>query len=108
MRVEAPRLLAREGIGAAAGTLFLQSAPDDLLVAQALLGTRADGSRGLARLALPLQSATGGMSDRIGDVVAGEGGTLFAVTNNGLVDGVAGTASDVVVRLRPLPASPGR
>jgi len=108
MRAEAPRLLAREGIGAAAGTLLLQPAPDDLLVAQALLGTRADGSRGLARLALPLQSATGGMSDRIGDVVAGDGGMLFAVTNNGHVDGVAGAASDVVLRLRPLPASSGR
>jgi hypothetical protein len=102
MRADAPRLLAREGTGATAGTLFLQSAPDDLLVAQALLGTRADGSKGLARLALPLQ-ATGGLTDRVGDVVAGDGGTLFAVTNNGLVGGVAGSASDVVVRLTPAP-----
>jgi len=103
MRADGPRLLAREGTGAAAGTLFLQSAPDDLLVAQALLGTRADGSRGVARLALPLQAPAGGLADRVGDVVAGEGGTLFAVTANGLVNGVAGAASDVVVRLKPLP-----
>ena len=103
MRADAPRLLAREGTGATAGTLFLQTAPDDMLVAQALLATRADGSKGLARLALPLQ-ATGGLTDRVGDVVAGEGGTLFAVTSNGLVGGAAGAASDVVVRLKPVPA----
>jgi len=96
MRAEAPRLRVSEGTGAAAGTLLLQSAPDDLLVARALVATRADGSRGLARLALPMQSRQdGGMSDRVGDVVAGEGGTLFAVTSNGL------GASDVVVRLTP-------
>jgi hypothetical protein len=103
MRADAPRLLAREGTGATAGTLLLQTAPDDMLVAQALLATRADGSKGLARLALPLQ-ATGGLTDRVGDVVAGEGGTLFAVTSNGLVGGAAGAASDVVVRLKPVPA----
>ena len=69
MRAEAPRLRVSEGMGAAAGTLFLQSAPDDLLVARALVGTRPDGSRGLARLALPMQSRQdGGMTDRVGDV----------------------------------------
>jgi glucose/arabinose dehydrogenase len=101
MGAQAPRLLAREGVGSEAGTLFVQSAPDDLLVAQALLGTRADGSKGLARLALPLQSTAGALSDRVGDVVTGVDGTLFAVTNNGLVDGGASAASDVVVRLTP-------
>jgi glucose/arabinose dehydrogenase len=111
MRANTPRLRVREGEGAAAGTLLLESgsAPDEMLVAQTLLGTRADGSRGLARMALPLQSATGGMSDRVGDVVAGDGGTLFVVTSNGLLGGdVAATASDVIVRLRPLQAPPAR
>jgi hypothetical protein len=106
MRAEAPRLRVREGIGSAAGTLLLQSAPDDLVVA--LGGTRADALKGIARLALPAQTASG-LSDRIGDVVVGDGGTLFAVTNNGLgAGGVGGVASDVVVRLRPLPAPPAR
>ena len=104
MSAEAPRLRVREGIGAAAGTLFLQSAPDDLLVARALIGTRTDGSKGLARLALPLQRAQkDGMPNRIGDLVAGNGGTLFVVTSNGLGDGkLENVASGVVVRLRPL------
>jgi glucose/arabinose dehydrogenase len=100
MRADAPRLLAREGTGAAAGTLLLQFAPDNMLVAQALQSTRTDGSNGVARLALPVQDGNGGMADRVGDVVAGDGGTLFVVTNNGLLD------RDVVVRLRPLPPSP--
>ena len=96
-----------EGLGTAAGTLFLQSAPDNLLVAQALVATRADGSKGLARMALPVQKA-GGMSDRIGDVVAGEGGMLFVATNNAVPGMDAGVASDVVVRLKPVPAAAGR
>jgi hypothetical protein len=107
MSAEPARLRISEGLGTAAGTLFLQPAPDNLLVAQALVGTRADGSKGLARLALPVQKA-GGMSDRIGDVVAGDGGTLFAVTSNALPGVDAGAASDVVVRLRPVPAADGR
>jgi hypothetical protein len=102
MGVEAPRLRVREGAGAAAGTLLLQSAPDDLLVAKALAGTRPDGSRGLARLALPWQSAAGGTSDRVGDVVADDAGTLFVVTNDGLGSG------DVVVRLKPVSSPPAR
>lgn len=105
MGAQAPRLLAREAVGTEGGTLLLQSASDDRRVAQALLGTRADGSKGLARLALPLQSTAGVLSDRVGDVVAGDGGTLFAVTNNGLADGAAGAATDVVVRLTPAPTS---
>jgi len=92
MRAEAPAIRAREGAGSAAGTLLVESAPNDLLV---------------ARLALPVQTVDG-FSDRVGDIVAGEGGTLFVVTNNGLVNGVAGSASDVVVRLTPVPASPAR
>lgn len=99
------RLRLREGTGAAAGTLLHQSAPDDLLVAQALVGTRADGSRGLARLALPAQ-ADSGWSDRIGDIVAGDGGTLFAATHN--AGGVSDAGSDVVVRLRPVPKAAAR
>jgi hypothetical protein len=108
MRVQTPALRAYEGTGPAEGTLLVQSAPDDLLVAQAILGIRADGSKGLARLALPAQTVDAGTADRVGDIVAGEGGTLFVVTNNGLVDGAPGTASDVVVRLKPVPSSTAR
>jgi hypothetical protein len=105
MRAQAPALRIREAGDATGGRLLLQSAPDDLLVAQALLATRADGSKGLARLALPLQAADGGMADSVGDVVAGEGGTLFVATSNGLSGaGIASDASDVVVRLTPVPA----
>jgi glucose/arabinose dehydrogenase len=107
MSAEAPQLRVREGSGTAAGTLLLQSAPDDLLVAQALLGTRADGLKGLARLALPVQATgqDGGISDRVGDVVAGESGTLFVATSNGLVGGDSAAAADVVVRLTPVRAA---
>lgn len=107
MRAQTPALRALEGTGSTAGTLLLQSAPDDLLVAQAVLGIRADGSKGIVRLALPFQTLDAGMPDRVGDVVAGDGGTLFVVTNNGLVDGAAGT-SDVVIRLTPVKASAAR
>ena len=107
MSTEPARLLVREGMGAAAGALLLQSAPDARLVAQALVGTRADGSKGMARLALPVQAAgrSGGLSDRIGDVVAGDGGTLFVVTSNNLPGVEAAAASNVVVRLRPVGVS---
>ena len=105
MSAQAPRLLAREGTGAAAGTLRVQSALHDLPVAQALLGTRADGSKGLARLALPVWNAGAEMADRVGDIVAGDGGTLFVATSNGLVGGSPGFANDVVVRLRPVATS---
>ena len=105
MRAEAPLLRVREGIGAAVGTLLARFAPDDLRLAHALLGTRGDGSKGLARLALPIQSADGGMSDLVGDIVAGDGGTLFVATSN-ILPGSAGAASDVVVRLRPLAGRP--
>jgi hypothetical protein len=107
MATQAPRLLAREGVGSEAGTLFVQSAPDELLVAQALLGTRLDGSKGLARLALPLQATTGPVADRVGDVVTAADGTVFAVTNNGLREGAA-AASDVVVRLTPTASTTAR
>ena len=106
MRAEPASLRVREGIGASAGTLLLQSAPGDLLVA--LGGTRADALKGIARLAMPVR-AGGGSSDRVGDVVVGDGGTLFVATSNGLPANTAvGAASDVVVRLRPVPASSGR
>jgi hypothetical protein len=106
MRAEAaPSLRVREGIGSAAGTLLLQSAPGALLAT--LGGTRADALKGIARLALPAQSGSG-LSDRIGDVVVGDGGTLFAVTHNVLPGADAGAASDVVLRLRPVPASSAR
>jgi glucose/arabinose dehydrogenase len=95
----AAKLRVREGTGAAGATLFMQSAPDNLLVAQALVASRADGSKGMARLALPVQ-ADGGLYDRIGDVVAGNGGTLFVTTNNAVAGVMAGTG-DVVMRLRP-------
>jgi hypothetical protein len=98
MGTRTARLRIREGTGSAAGTLLHQSAPDDLLVAQALLGARADGSRGIARLGLPAQ-ADDGLSDRIGDVVAGDGRTLFAATQNGDPGGASDAGSDVVVRL---------
>jgi hypothetical protein len=101
MRAQAPALRAREVAGIAGETLSLQSAPDDLLVTQALLATRADGSKGLARLALPVRAADGTLADSVGDVVAGEAGTLFVATSNGLVTGLA---SDVVVRLTPVQA----
>jgi len=101
------RLRVWEGTGTAAGTLLHHSTADDLLVAQALVSARADGSKGVARLALPAQ-ADDGLSARIGDLVAGDAGTLFAVTSNGVVDGAAGTASDVVVRLKPVPSSAAR
>ena len=105
MGAGAAKLLIREGTGDAAGTLLYHSAPDDLLVAQALVGTRADGSKGIARLALPAQADTG-FSDRIGDVVAGDGGMLFAATHNANPGDVSGAGSDVVVRLRPVQAPP--
>jgi glucose/arabinose dehydrogenase len=105
MSAHTPRLLGREGVGAAAGTLLVHSAPDDLVLAQTLLRPRADGSKGLARLALPLWNLDAGMSDRVGDVVAGDGGTLFVATSNGLVGGAPGMANDVVVRLKPVAAS---
>jgi hypothetical protein len=60
----------------------------------------------MARLALPVQ-ADGGLYDRIGDVVAGNGGTLFVTTNNA-VPGVMAGAGDVVMRLRPLPSTASR
>jgi DMSO/TMAO reductase YedYZ molybdopterin-dependent catalytic subunit len=104
MGTRTARLRIREGTGTAAGTLLHHSAPDDLLVAQALLGARADGSRGIARLALPAQ-ADDGLSDRIGDVVAGDGGTLFAATNNVDPGGASDAGRDVVVRLRPVPTA---
>jgi glucose/arabinose dehydrogenase len=107
MGAGAAKLLIREGTGPTAGTLLYHSAPDDLLVAQALVGVRADGSRGLARLALPAQADTG-FSDRIGDLVAGDGGTLFAATNNANPGDVSDAGSDVVVRLRPVQATAAR
>ena len=94
----------REGIGTSAGTLFLQPTPDDALVARALVSTRADGSKGVARLAMPVQTARE-IGDRIVDVVAGDGGTLFVATSNAL-PGSTGAASDVVVRLRPVARRP--
>jgi hypothetical protein len=103
MRAEPTGLRVREGVGSAAGTLLLQSAPSDLLAA--LGGTRAEALKGIARLALPVQ-ADGKSPDRIGDVVAGDGGTLFVAMNNGLLaGGAAGADSDVVVRLRPVPTA---
>jgi len=101
------RLRIREGAGASAGTLLVQPAPDELLAARAFVGTRADGSKGMARLAFPLQR-TDRISDRLGDVVAGNGGTLFVTTSNGLVGGAPGGADDVVVRLTPAPAQTTR
>ena len=105
MSVEAAPIRVREGTGAAAGTLLLQSAPDDLLVARAFVGTRSDGSGGMARLTLPLQAAER-MSDRIGDVVAGANGTLFVTTSNAVDPN--STSADVVVRLTPVPAQTAR
>jgi hypothetical protein len=93
LSAQAPKLLAREGTGAAAGTLLVQPTRDDLLAAHALSG---------ARLALPARNWVDGMADRVSDVVAGDRGTLFVATSNGLVDGIA---SDVVVRLKPVPAT---
>jgi hypothetical protein len=100
---QAPRLLAREGTGVAARTLLVRPEPDGLAAAREVLGARADGTKGIARLALPARNWVDGMSDRVGDVVAGEGGTLFVATSNGLIDG----AADVVVRLKPVPATAG-
>ena len=105
MRAEPAPIRVREGVGASAGTLLLQSAPDDLLVARALVGTRSDGSGGMARLTLPVQSAER-MSDRIGDVVAGANGTLFVTTSNAVEPNSA--AIDAVVRLTPVPAQTAR
>jgi hypothetical protein len=99
LSAQAPRLLAREGTGAAAGTLLVQPTPDDVLAARAISA---------ARLALPARSWGDGMADRVGDVVAGEGGTLFVATSNGVVDRAAGLAADVVVRLKPVPAAAAR
>jgi hypothetical protein len=104
---QAPTLIASEGIGVAAGTLLVQPEPDGLALARELLGARSDGTKGLARLALPARNVADGMSDRVGDIVAGEGGMLFVATSNGLVDGAPGVANDVVVRLRPVPATAG-
>ncbi len=101
------RLRAREGAGASAGTLLVQAAPEELVAARAFVGTRADGSKGLARLAFPLQAANR-ISDRLGDVVAGNGGTLFLTTSNGLVGGAPGGADDVVIRLTPVQAQTAR
>jgi len=107
MGTSTARLRFREGTGPAAGTLLHHAAPDDLLVAQALLGARADGSRGIARLALPAQ-ADDGVSDRISDVVAGDDGTLFAATHNVASGAASDAGSDVVVRLRPVAATAAR
>jgi hypothetical protein len=103
---EPARLRVREGGDGAASTLLLQSAADNRLVAQALVTSRGDGSRGLARLALPAQGERGTL-DRIGDVVAGDGGTLFLATQNAPA-GAENTAIDVVVRLRPTPPATAR
>ena len=55
----------------------------------------------VARLALPAQTDAG-MLDRIGDVVSGAGGTLFAATVNAVSDPGPGAGRDVVVRLTPV------
>ena len=107
MSADSVRLRVREGAGASAGTLLVQPAPDELLAARAFVGTRADGSKGIARLALPVQAATR-ISDRLGDVVAGNGGTLFVTTSNGLAAGARGGADDVVIRLTPVRALTAR
>jgi hypothetical protein len=93
MGAEPVRLRMREGAGASAGTLLVRPAPEELRAARAF---------GTARLAFPVQAADR-ISDRLGDVVAGNGGTLFVTTSNGFADGALGGA-DVVVRLTPVPA----
>ena len=104
MSADSARIRMREGAGESAGTLLVALAPDELRTARAFVGTRPDGSNGIARLALPVQAA-GRMSDRLGDVVVGHGGTLFVATSNGLQPGVA---SDVVMRLTPVLSAAAR
>jgi glucose/arabinose dehydrogenase len=91
-RVAAPRLLAREGDGASAGTLILQRSTDDQVVARSFLGARADATPRMARLAMPVTTA-GALGGRIGDLLAGDNGTLFLATQN--------ATANVIVRLTP-------
>ena len=94
---ESVRLRAREGTGAAEGTLILHSR-EDLVVARALLGARVN-SGDMARLAMPVKTA-GGLSDRIGDVLAGDDGTLFLATQTAQPVGDQPLAD--VIRLTPV------
>jgi len=104
LSADSARIRMREGAGLSAGTLLVDPAPDALRTARAFVGTRPDGSNGIARLALPVQAA-GRVSDRLGDVAAGQGGTLFVATSNGLQPGVA---NDVVIRLTPVASAAAR
>jgi len=64
----------------------------------------ADEALGFVGFAEPVRAKNllAGMFGRIGDVVAGDGGTLFLATRNGeRAWDVAGTNDDVVVRLTP-------
>jgi len=87
------------------GVLVLQASLANRALAKALVPVGSGKGGWVARLALPAQTDAGaGMLDRIGDVVGGADGTLFAATANAVSDPGSGAGREVVVRLTPAPA----
>ncbi len=100
------RLRMTERAGRSSGALTLQRAETAALdeLARAFVAAPENQSPGMVRLTLPILSGSllGGVPDRIGDIVAGSGGTLFLATNNaGQAGGVGVDGEDVIVRLTP-------
>jgi len=93
------------GGGRAAGVLLFQRTPESRFEpARAFVAVPENEALSVVTFAEPARAEDmlAGMFGRIGDVVAGERGTLFLVTRNGQrARDVGGTNDDVVVRLTP-------
>jgi glucose/arabinose dehydrogenase len=102
---EAGRATLRVAAGGArrSGVLLFQRTPESRRgPARALVALPENEALSVVRLAEPVRAEDllAGMFGRIGDVVAGDGGTLFLATKNAeRARNAAGTNDDVVVRL---------
>ena len=89
----------------AMGALRFQRTPESRLQpARAFVAVPENEALSVVTFAEPvrMENVLAGMFGRVGDVVTGDGGTLFLATRNGeRVWGVGGTNGDVVVRLTP-------
>ena len=95
-----------ESGGRSPGALVIQrGATRSLLLAQALLAAAPEnGATRTVRLSVPIVvgNELNGLLDRIGDAVAGSGGTLFLATNNtGRTADSGALGEEVILRLTP-------
>jgi hypothetical protein len=93
------------GGGRASGVLRFQRTPESRLgPARAFVAVPENEALFVVSFVQPARAENllAGMFGRIGDVVAGDGGTLFLATRNGeRAWDVAGSDDDVIVRLTP-------